>query len=49
MWKDSIAFYLDSVSFLYKTNPADQIKLKHLMDIFGVKSVMNLFEGAQPK
>ena len=24
MWKDTEAFYLDGVSFCYKTNPADQ-------------------------
>ena len=26
VWKDSIAFYLDGVSFVYKTNPMDQAR-----------------------
>ena len=26
VWKDSVAFYLDGVSFVYKTNPMDQAR-----------------------
>ena len=26
VWKDSIAFYLDGVLFVYKTNPMDQAR-----------------------
>ena len=26
VWKDSVAFYLDGFSFLYKTNPMDQAR-----------------------
>lgn len=29
VWKDSVAFYLDGVSFCYKTNPADQATAPH--------------------
>ena len=29
VWKDTVAFYLDGVSFCYKTNPADQASAPH--------------------